>query len=60
MVFWFVTPCGDVIGYQRVEGSCCLNLHFGLKVKAARSSEMLVSYYTMSQPRRTWLELWPH
>jgi len=25
-VFWVVTPCNDVAGYQRFEGPCCLHL----------------------------------
>jgi hypothetical protein len=24
--FWVVTPCNDVVGYQRFEGPCCLHL----------------------------------
>jgi len=27
VVFWVVTPCNDVVGYQRFGGSCCLHLH---------------------------------
>jgi hypothetical protein len=25
-VLWVVTPCSDVVGYQRFEGPCCLHL----------------------------------
>jgi hypothetical protein len=25
-VFWVVTPCSDVVGYQRFGGTCCLHL----------------------------------
>jgi hypothetical protein len=25
MVFWVVTPCSDVVGYQRFGGSCRLH-----------------------------------
>jgi hypothetical protein len=25
VVFWVVTPCSDVIGYQRFGGPCCLH-----------------------------------
>jgi hypothetical protein len=25
--FWVVTPCIDVVGYQRFGGPCCLHLH---------------------------------
>jgi len=34
-----------VAGNQCFTGSCCLHLHFTLKVEAARSSEMLISYH---------------
>jgi hypothetical protein len=27
-LFWVVTPCGNVIGYQRFGGPCCLHLHW--------------------------------
>jgi len=26
-VFWLVTPCSVVVGYQRFRGPCCLHLH---------------------------------
>jgi hypothetical protein len=26
-VFWVVTPCNDVVGYQRFGEPCCLRLH---------------------------------
>jgi len=26
-VFWGVTPCTVVVGYQRFSGPCCLHLH---------------------------------
>jgi hypothetical protein len=26
-VFWVVTPCSVVVGYQRFRGSCCRHLH---------------------------------
>jgi len=26
-VFWVVTPCGVVLGYQLYRGPCCFNLH---------------------------------
>jgi hypothetical protein len=26
-VFWVVTPCSVVVGYQHFRGSCCLQLH---------------------------------
>jgi len=30
MVFWVVTPCSQVVGYQRSEGPC-LHLHTALQ-----------------------------
>jgi hypothetical protein len=39
-VFWVVTSCSVVVGYQRFRGPCCLHLQ-----GRARSSEMLVSYH---------------
>jgi hypothetical protein len=38
-VFWIVTPCSVVVGYQRFRGSCCLHLHFTPKMEAAWTSE---------------------
>jgi hypothetical protein len=32
-VFWIVTPCGVVIGYQRFRGTCCLHLQGGVTLK---------------------------
>jgi hypothetical protein len=29
-VFWVVTPCGGVVGYQCFGGTCCLHLHGGV------------------------------
>jgi len=43
-VFWIVTPCRFVVGYQRFRGSCCL--HIQVKVG------ILPQHYTVSQPRR--------
>jgi hypothetical protein len=25
VVFWFMTPCCDVVGYQHLGGPCCLH-----------------------------------
>jgi hypothetical protein len=36
-------PCTDVIGYS-FGGLCCLQLHFTLKMEAAWSSKIMVSY----------------
>jgi hypothetical protein len=38
-IFWVVTPCGFVVGYQRFVGPCCLHLH------GEGFSETLVSYH---------------
>jgi len=38
-VFWVVTPCSVVVGYQRFGGLSCLHLHFTLKMEAARPAE---------------------
>jgi len=27
MVFWVVTPCTDVVGYEHFRRACCLCLH---------------------------------
>jgi hypothetical protein len=40
-VFWFVTPCSVLIGYQFFIGPCLLHLH--AKLDAAWTSETLVS-----------------
>jgi len=48
MVFWIVTMCYDV-GYQCFRVPCCLHLHFTLKMEAAQSAEMLVTYHIMTQ-----------
>jgi len=45
-LFWVVTQCADVVGYQCFRGLCCLHLHFTLKMEAAWSSKMFVSYIT--------------
>jgi hypothetical protein len=26
-VFWVMTPCSDVVGYQHFRGPCCLHLN---------------------------------
>jgi hypothetical protein len=48
-VFWVVTPCSVVVGYQCFRGPCCLHLHFTIKMEAARSSETMVSYHNTTQ-----------
>jgi hypothetical protein len=42
-VLWVVTLCSVVVGYQCFTGSCYLHLH-------------PAEHYTVSQPRRPWLE----
>jgi len=56
-VFWVVTPCSDVAGYQRFRGPCCIHL------QGEDGSSMvpqivgtLPRHYTASQPRRPLLD----
>jgi len=51
--FLVVTPCSVVVGYQRFRVPCCL------KMEVARYSKTLISYHTVSQPRRTRLKSSP-
>jgi hypothetical protein len=47
-VFWDVTPCNSIDGYQCSVGTCCLHLqgHFStLNTEAAGSSKMLLLIY---------------
>jgi len=30
-VFWVVTPCSEVVGYQRFRGPCCIHLQGEVK-----------------------------
>jgi len=46
-------PCTDVIGYS-FGGLCCLQLHFTLKMEAAWSSKIMVSYI-ITQRALTWI-----
>jgi hypothetical protein len=48
-VFWILTPCNNVIAYQRFGGSRCLHLHFTLKMEAARTSEALAYYHNTTK-----------
>jgi hypothetical protein len=50
-VFWVVTQCIDVVGYQCFRGSCCLHLQGEVKIEAAWSSEMSGSYCSYTQCR---------
>jgi len=45
VVFRIVTPCSDVVVYQRVGWPCCIRLHFTLKMEAAWTSERSVYYH---------------
>jgi hypothetical protein len=49
MVFWVLTPCSDVVGYQIFRGPYYLQLQGEVKMEAARSSETLVSYPITTQ-----------
>jgi hypothetical protein len=44
-VFWVMTPCIDVVGYQHLGKPCCLHLQGEVKVEGCQC--------TASQPRRT-------
>jgi hypothetical protein len=40
-ILWDVTPCSEVVGYQRFRAPCCFHSHFTLKMASVRSSETL-------------------
>jgi len=44
-VFRVVMPCSIVVGDQRFRGPCCLHLQDEVKMEAAWTCEMLVSYH---------------
>jgi len=46
VIFWVVTHCGVLIGYQCFNGPNSLHFHFTLKMEAAWTSEMVVSYHS--------------
>jgi hypothetical protein len=60
-VFWVLTLCSKVVGYQRFGGSCCQHLQldtnnsvistaiFSLKTCSTRSSEALVLYHNTTR-----------
>jgi hypothetical protein len=49
VVFWIVTPCSVVVGYQSFRGSCCVRFHVTLKMEAALTSETMVSYHNITR-----------
>jgi hypothetical protein len=47
-VFWIVTTCSVVVGYQCFGGLCCLHFQdevLTLKMEAAKSSETAITYH---------------
>jgi hypothetical protein len=53
VALWVVTPCNDVVVYQRFGGSCCLHIH-SLQTEEGGSRVLrilhILHYYTVSQP----------
>jgi hypothetical protein len=56
VVFWVVTPCSAVVGYQHFRRPYCLHLHSLLPEDGGsmelRNVGILSQHYTASQPRR--------
>jgi len=48
-VFWVVTPCNAVVGYQHFGTPCYLHLRGAVKVEGARLFEMLICYHTTAR-----------
>jgi hypothetical protein len=48
-VFWVVTSCSDVVGYQCFGTLCCLCLQGEVKMEAEWSSEMVASYHIITR-----------
>jgi hypothetical protein len=64
-VFWVVTPCNDVVGYQRFRNPCCLHLQGMMAKKIVFTPEpnpvvlvQLVGKFerqtSLRKPRRRW------
>jgi len=53
-VFWAVTPCSVVVGYQRFRSPCYIE---GAGSMNIRNFGILLQHYTVSQPRKHRLEV---
>jgi hypothetical protein len=51
-VFWDVTPCNLVEVYRCFRGACCLIALMMEAVSTSETSVILLSDYTVQQPRR--------
>jgi len=54
-VFWVVTPCNSVLGYEPFRGPCCLHLQGEMKMEASmdlRNDGIVPQHYTVSQLRK--------
>jgi hypothetical protein len=40
-VYWILTQCSEVVGYQCFGGPCCMHLQGVVKMKATRPYEMV-------------------
>jgi len=45
VVFWVLTPCSDVVGYQYFRKARCLHLQGEVNMEEERSSETSVYYH---------------
>jgi len=54
-VFWVVTPCSVVVGYQCFWGPSCLHCEDGGS-KVLWNIGILLQLYMVSQPRRPWFK----
>jgi len=55
-VVWVIIPCSDVVGHQYFGGPCCLHLQGDGGSMVLQNVGILPHVYTVSQPRRPWLE----